>query len=220
MAGLIWKVLYIGTISNLLLPVTAIPQFDTAFITSPAPVDSPLLQAATPLNPAPGDSPLLQAAAPLSPAPGALSDDAQWTSQPQNPDLLAQPQSLDNDAFNPSLIDSSPTDTQIAGAISSPISSSCAATNNLNPGASRLLRRAYGEFQPCCDPVNLGLKGPFSYFLGRNTIEERFPYCCEGGGIEYALHRYCAPCMYNPSSPSLPPSFSHPNSTPANALWI
>lgn len=193
----IWKFLYIGTISQLLIPVTASSQFNTDFTLS-----------------ALGDSPTTQQAAtnPLNPAPDTLPDDAQWTSQPQqNLDLLTQPQALENDkdAFDPSLIALSPIDTQIADPKSSPTTGSCAAKANLKPGASRLLRRAYGEFKPCCDPVNLGLEGPFSWIWGRNTIEDRFPYCCQGGGIEYAAKRLCVPCTYNPFSLS---PFPHPNS--------
>lgn len=200
MARFIWKFLYIiGTIPHLLIPVIASPQFDKDFTL-----------------PALGDSPTPQVATPPNPAPDALPDDFQWTtSQAQNPNLLAQPQSLDdlNDGtFDPSLIALSPADTQTADPKSSPVSGSCAAKANLKPGASRLLRRAYGERQPCCDPVNLGLDNPMNWLFGQDHIETRSPYCCEGGAIEYARRRLCVPCMYmyiyNPSSFPLP-QFAH-----------
>lgn len=193
MARFIWKFLYIGTISHLLIPVTASPQFDNDFTL-----------------PALGDSPTQQVATLPNPAPEVFPDEAQWTSQTQSPDLLAQPQSLDyvdHDTFDPSLIALSPTDTQTADAKSSPASGSCAAKANLKPGASRLLRRAYGEIQPCCDPVNLGLENPFNWLFGQDSIENRSPYCCQGGGIEYARTRLCVPCMYMYNS-----SFPYPNS--------
>lgn len=190
MAPFIWKFLYLtGTISRLLIAVTASPQFDKDFTL-----------------PALGDSPIQQLATPLNPAPDALPDDAQWTSQAQLPDLLPQSQSLDHlddDTFDPSLIALSPTDIQPADPKSSPASASCAAKANLKPGASRLLRRGYGEMQPCCDPVNLGLENPFNWLFGQSTVESRSPYCCKGGGIEYARTRLCVPCtyIYNPSFP-------------------
>lgn len=186
---IIWKSLYlIGTISHLLIPViNASPQFDKDFIL-----------------PALGDSPIQQVATPLNPAPDPLPDDAQWTSQAQQPDLLPQTQSLDDnvldvdvDTFDPSLIALSPKDTQPAGPKSSPASASCAAKASLiKPGASRLLRREYGEMKPCCDPVNLGLPNPFNWLFGQSSLEDRSPYCCQGGGIEYARTRLCVPCMY------------------------
>ena len=188
MVRFIWKFLYIGTISHLLIPVAAYPQFNTDF-------DLPAL----------GDLSTQQASTSLIPAPDDLPDDAQRSSQPQNADLLAQPQSLDV-AFDPSLIALSPPDTQIADAKSIPNSASCSADVNLRPGASRLLRRAYGEMHPCCDPVNLGLQGPLGWIFGRNTVEERFPYCCEGPGFEYTPEALCAPCIYYHSSP---PQFPH-----------
>lgn len=185
MAPFIWKSLYliIGTISYLLIvPLTASPQFDKDFTL-----------------PALGDSPIQQVATPLNPAPDPIPDDAQWTSQAQLPDLLPQPQSLDDldddDTFDPSLIALSPTDTQPPAPKSSPASGSCAAKAKLKPGASRLLRRAY-EMQPCCDPVNLGLENPFNWLFGQASVENRYPYCCKGGGIEYARTRLCVPCMY------------------------
>lgn len=185
MARFIWRFHYIGTILLLLLLVAASPQqFDTA-----STVDL-------------GDSAIQLAATSLNPDPDALLD-TQGTLQPQNSDLLAQQQSPDDNAFTPPLVFLSPQDNQIAETNSQLNSGSCPTNANSKPGASRLLRRAYGEFEPCCDPVNLGLAGPFSWIFGSNSVEERSPYCCEGGGIEYAPMRFCVPCMCNPSSPTL-----------------
>lgn len=202
MALFIGKSLYIiliGAISHLLiLPVTASPQFGTDF-TLPAPLggDTTIQQDATPPQPNPTTPDAL---------PPPLADDAQWSSsQTQNPDLLAQaqPQSLDNlntdDTFDlSSLIDLNPAedDAQTTNSQSNLASTSCSTNTNLKPGASRLLRRAYGEAQPCCDPVNLGLDNPWNWALGQNHIENRSPYCCQSKPYEYARQLLCVPCMY------------------------
>lgn len=138
---------------------------------------------------------------PLNPDPDVLPD-AQATIQPQIPDLLTQFQYPDDEAFTPPIISLSAPDTQTAKPNSQLSSGFCPISANLKPGASRLLRRGYGEFKPCCDPVNLGLEGPFGWIFGRTTVEDRFPYCCEGGGIEYAATRMCVPCMYSSSFPN------------------
>lgn len=209
MVAFIWKSLHLlGAISHLLIPVIiAFPQFDKDFTL-----------------PALGDSPIQQVATPLNPAPNPLPDNAQWTSQAQLPDLSSQPQSLDLDldndldTFDPSLIALSPKDTQPASPKSSPASASCAAKASLiKPGASSLLRREYGEMKPCCDPVNLGLPNPLNWLFGQTSLEYRSPYCCQGGGVEYARTRLCVPCMYIyisiipfPSSYYPPPPLNYP----------
>lgn len=182
MARFTWRLLYTGTIFLRFLLVTASPQFET---TSTSGL---------------GDSAIQYAATSLNPDPDAVPD-AQWTSKPQDPDLIAQPQSPDDNAFIPPLISYSSPDTQIPDANSQLLSGSCSTKDNLKAGASRLLRRVNGEIQPCCDPVNLGLEGPLGWIFGRNTIEERSPYCCEGGGVEYARTRICVPCMLSSYAP-------------------
>lgn len=185
MARFIWRLLYIGTISLRFHLVTASPQFEIASTSDL------------------GDSAIQHAATLLSPDPDALPD-AQWASQPQDPDLIAQPQSPDDNAFNPPLISLSSPDTQIPNANSQFRSGSCSNKEDIKAGVSRLLRRVNGEMQPCCDPVNLGLEGPFGWIFGRNTIEDRSPYCCEGGGVEYARTRLCVPCMLSSYCPPTP----------------